>query len=903
MEALKGLYHADKLDQQSFVDNFTIRLKEFRQIIDNLLKQKKRPLQHFLITGKRGMGKSTLLRRIDIEVSNSLLKEKIIPVRLGAEQYRLSRLFKLWEMVIEHLGKDEPELLVKKSELENSRNYEDNLLPVINDHLTKTGKTLLLLIDNFDQFIEKIPAKDTHALREALMQHPIQVIGNSVFYNEHFKSYDQPFFDFFRPIHLGNLDKDEAEEFIKLRAKNEGIDDFDQIFQDHKGKISALRILSGGVPRTLLILLSIVFKKNAGDAVDYLHEMIVQVTPLYQDRMKALSSQQQEIMHHLAMHWDRTPVKELATAMRIPSKSISSQLLQLEKIGYIKKVDIPGRNHYYEIDERFFNIWLLMSEAAPYDAKRVIWLTKWLDAVYSNDELESFAGYCQIELKKIKPQNRFLIVQALTESKKLEENSKVQLVNEMAEELKSFSEVQTWAEGFKRRLADKKRLVLREVINLIQDSQFDEALNKLNQLESDDINVLMAKGYFYSITNSDERAEVFYQMAAERGSVAALLALGTFYRFTRSDIEKAEKYLLLAAEGGVIGAIFALGVLYENDKKDLESAKKYYKMAVSHRHVNAMLNLGILYHNNKDTQNARKFYQMAVEEGDTDALVNLGVLSEDELDITNAEKYYLLAANKGNVSGMYNLGVLYRDVKMDITSASKYLQMSAQKGDTRAMIDLADIYHEQKSLNQAEKYYQMAVDGGNSAGMVSLGMLYEIDKKDIEKAEHYYQLAVDHGHVEAMMLLAGLYFAQNNTAKANAAYELSKKAVEITEHGISLFEISYISILLWNKKVKDAGQLMLNILKRPLNIDDNLLNVSAGLQYFIIFKQRQLLYQIFSQSTEWIDRYKPIYYALLHEMQDENLKEYLKMPPELQEPVNAILQSVRQERQRLGIKG
>ena len=57
MEALKGLYHADKLDEQSFINNFTIRLKEYKQIIDNLAQQKKKPLQHFLITGKRGNGK------------------------------------------------------------------------------------------------------------------------------------------------------------------------------------------------------------------------------------------------------------------------------------------------------------------------------------------------------------------------------------------------------------------------------------------------------------------------------------------------------------------------------------------------------------------------------------------------------------------------------------------------------------------------------------------------------------------------------------------------------------------------------------------------------------------------------------------------------------------------------
>ena len=51
---------------------------------------------------------------------------------------------------------------------------------IIADYLKVTGKTLLLLIDNFDQFIDKILLNDQHAFREALILYPIQVIGNTI---------------------------------------------------------------------------------------------------------------------------------------------------------------------------------------------------------------------------------------------------------------------------------------------------------------------------------------------------------------------------------------------------------------------------------------------------------------------------------------------------------------------------------------------------------------------------------------------------------------------------------------------------------------------------------------------------------------------------------------------------
>lgn len=835
MEALKGLYHVDKLDEKSFIDNFTIRLKEFHHIIDNLQKQKKKPLQHFLITGKRGMGKSTLLRRIHIEASKPPLSDKLFAVRLGTEQYRLSRLFKLWEMVIEQLGNSSAELIEQKQALEKSKHYETGLLPIINDYLKKSDKTLLLLIDNFDQFIDKIPAKDQHAFREALILHPIQVIGNTVFYNEHFKSYNEPFFDFFKPIHLNNLDKEESEEFIRLRAASEGIDNFEEIFRLQRGKINALRILSGGVPRTLLILLSIVSKKNTGDAVDYLHEMIEQVTPLYQDRMKALSSQQQEIMHHLAMHWDRTPVKDLAAEIRIPSKSVSAQLIQLEKSGYIKKFDVSGRNLYYEIDERFFNIWLLMSEAAPYDTKRVIWLTKWLDAFYTPEELKDFAAFCRNELKAIKAGNRFLIAQALGESERLEGQYKRQFVNEMAADLAEVSEARIWANTFNRKLTQEELSLKNEIQSLIDNSNFDAALKALDALEKiDEVSSFSRKGYVYFLKSDIPNAEKYYQKAVEKGDVDAMFGLGFLYDEIK-NIEDSEKYYRMAAEGGHTGAMFNLGLLFENEKKDTAGAERYFLMGAENGNAKAMAMLGLLY--------------------------------EDKRNIAGAEKYYLMAVKNGDVNAMIRLGLLYETEKKDIRAAKQYFEMAAAQGDADALI--------------------------------CLGVLWQAEK-DIVKAEKYYRMAANKENIIAKLYLADLYFDQNSINKKEEALELSNNAPK-SEHLTAILQSIWTRILLWNEKIKEARQLTTKLLNIPPDTDYHLAHISATLAYFLVFRQKQFLYQLFSSDTELIDRYKPVYYALMHEIQDEHPKEYFKMPSELEEPVKAILDFVAKEQKRLGV--
>jgi TPR repeat protein len=1035
MESLKGLYHADKLDEQSFIDNFTIRLKEYRLIYENLMQQKQKPLQHFLITGKRGMGKSTLLRRIFIEASKPSLSDKLFAVRLGSEQYKLSRLFKLWEQVIDHLAQNEAGLLQQKKQLESSKEYENNLIHIVTDYLAQKNKTLLILIDNFDQFIDKLTLKEQHTLREILIQYPIQVIGNTIFYNEHFKSYNKPFYDFFKPIKLSNLDREEAEEFIKLRATTEGIENFEELYTKQYGKIQALRILSGGVPRTLLILLSIIARKNTGDAVDYLHEMIEQTTPLYQDRMKALSSQQQEIMHHLAIHWDRAGAKELATEMRIPSKSISAQLIQLESMGYINKVETANRNYLYEIDERFFNIWLLMSEAPPHDSKRVIWLTKWLDAFYSNDELKDFASFCHSNLKTAKPANRLLIAQALSESEKLDYKLKKQIVSETAQDLKEIiPETVNWENAFNYKMNEQAKVIDKEIASLIKEKQYKLALVKTDSLESyDEAKAYFGKGYIYNLLNDINTAEDFFLKASEMGNMLAMNALGHIYRTKKGNIVDAEKFYLMASNKGSGVASYNLGQLYKFDKKQLDKAEQYYFIAKEQGHRFALIALGDLYFREKgDYQNAEVYYRLAAESGiklgmyhlgqiyeekmndlnsaknhymnaieddsylavaklgqifetegnydeaeiyykkaiasdDDRSLLRLGNLYEEKKkDLVNAEKYYLMAIDKGNDWAMHDLGELYENRK-DYANAEKYYLMAVDKSNDWAMLKIGAIYEFQKNdLDQAEKYYQLASESDNEYALFSLARLFEDKKSDYEKAESYYLKAISKGHEnsayylasmyhsklnqidkaekyyliaiekkdkDAMYFLADLYqnktkdilkaekyynmaiamgdydavfalilmyFESNFDSKKEITLDLCNKLLDKEKKYGFIVNMLNIVALLWNEKIKDACQKMLYYLNSPtLTSNEHIEDLSQGMLYFIIFGQKHFLYKIFQSNEEYVQKFKPVYYTLMHEMQDEYPKEYLKMTEELQEPVKVMLEFIKKEQKRL----
>jgi hypothetical protein len=218
------------------------------------------------------------------------------------------------------------------------------------------------------------------------------------------------------------------------------------------------------------------------------------------------------------------------------------------------------------------------------------------------------------------------------------------------------------------------------------------------------------------------------------------------------------------------------------------------------------------------------------------------------------------------------------------------------------MYNLGSLYDEEKKdFPNAEKYYQMAADKGDIEAMNNLGCLYEEKKKDFPNAEKYYQMAADKGDAIALGNLANLYFEINSKSKKSNALELSYKALEIANNEDIELNFIHVGILLWNEKIKEAILLMTDMLNGPLHNEENILNFSEALQYFLVFRQKHFLYNLFASNSEWIDKYKPIYYALLHEMQDEHLKEYLKMTEELEEPVKAILEFVYKEQKRLEV--
>lgn len=389
-------YNPSQINEKEFLDKFVVRLNEFNEIFDDIKNSDYSvPTQHFVIIGQRGQGKTTLLRKLSLEIKNDKkLSQFLLPIQFTEEQYQIRSLCRLWEVVAEELEnfyEEEFDGIVDILEDEYEKDdYELKCFSLLESKIKKQKKNLVLLIDNIDELFGKLKEKEQKQLREILISSPsIKIIGGSTKMFEHQYDYAKPFYEFFKIVKLKGLSSEDAIKFLRTIANDEQKAKIEEVIKNQKAKIETLLQLTGGVPRTLVILFDI-FISTDGDAFDDLLKLLDEATPLYKHRMDDLPPVLQDIVHTIALNWDGMLTKEIAQKTKLESKVVSAQLKQLQKYQIIEAVSV-GKNNIYKIEERFFNIWYLMRFGRKKDRSRVEWLVRFLSEWYSKEELEDKA--------------------------------------------------------------------------------------------------------------------------------------------------------------------------------------------------------------------------------------------------------------------------------------------------------------------------------------------------------------------------------------------------------------------------------------------------------------------------------------------------------------------------------
>jgi tetratricopeptide (TPR) repeat protein/DNA-binding MarR family transcriptional regulator len=496
-----SLYNTGRMLPEQVIAAFAARRLQFDRIIADLTAEKpKSRAQHHLVVGQRGMGKTILLARIAAELQTDPgLAARFIPLVFAEEQYAVDRLSKFWLNCLDSLadarermrdseGVDEIDAtvarltVVGRGAVKNDQPFADEVYEAFARIAKANGQRPVLLVDNLQLVFERLNQGQQHSLRELLMRpgSPI-LVGASPSPPPQSQDYGAAFYDHFKVHYLRPLDESEMRTLLVHLADAAQREDVRQRVLQHPGRLTVLRQLTGGNPRTALTLFFLYAEDFAPSVFGDLEGLLDRVTPLYKARFEELTPQQQVVASAVANHWDPVTAAALVRITGLPAGTISAQLDRLEKIGVVERTELFGETRTgYQLAERFFNIWFLMRSASRRQRREVEFLTRFLESFYEPADRRRLARHLMDE-DHFSP-DRYVWSRAVADS--LSEP-------ETAEELRRHTELAALREE-----AREARARLRELIDF--DSlppatlAFEDLRKKLMSLVPDDAGVTPA---------------------------------------------------------------------------------------------------------------------------------------------------------------------------------------------------------------------------------------------------------------------------------------------------------------------------------------------------------------------------------------------------------------------------
>lgn len=720
-------------------------LSELLETIDD--NTEKKSIQHIILLGARGIGKTNMLRMVENKVLDSpQLRGNWITVNFPEEQYGILGLLDFFKYILGIiLQSSQLEKIYKddyKKELENvdsSRNKEslDKLISIFKDISNKENKQFLLLIDNIDKILaEKITEeKELEYLRSILMtDNFLMILGTSTSIFEEIALYDKAFFRFFKTIHLQNLSDKEVEALLLKRAKFDGIVDKIKL-DENKNKIKAITDLTGGYPRLVLMLYEILEDKPLLDVLKTFNKLLDNLTPYYKHRMDDLAPQQQKIIDIIMLSDGVASPTEVANKVGWKPTIITSQFKRLKDTNILQVKELllkKKKKILYEISDRLFVIWYQMRYLGGISRRRieyiVTFLKIWYDIEALKDKISLYASHYQ-------------------------QNYSAGNFSESYDYARSISIISCAIPD----ATEKEKIHFEQIVRYTTLRKFEDALREQKELLK---------------THEEEGNKK--GLAIDYGNLGIIYQLQGSQQKALEHYEKALKRHEEIENGGVMALYYTnMGVIYrlqgqlQKALERYEKALKIYRELGDKKYMAVLLtDIGIIYGTQRDLQKALECFEEALtideEIGDKQGIAafygNKGIVHEMQNDLQKALEYYEKALEiqeaiedkRGMASVYCNMGNVYRK-KGELDKALEYLEkgrimheeIGNKQGIAAAYGNEGITYKIQGNLEKAMKHYNISLkifkEIGNHLDYIiimntKIGLLFELAiKNNLEK--------------------------------------------------------------------------------------------------------------------------------------------------------------------------
>ena len=398
-----AVYNPAILDDANFLAGFVARQDLAASLLARFGEITPRgQAMHHLILGQRGMGKTSLLRRLALGVrEDAALAAVLLPLTFREEQYNVHNLHTFWLNCLDALG----DYFEKTGQADKADEIDRDTATLMRGDIDAEGAAALERLQALGQARGPPPLIAAGQYR----LHPRWVGGSTLeLAPDHAgsgrhrggggirrlpRSHRRPQGRFLRLLpgdRAGKLGQDELIACLRRLAQARGEEGRKvlNVLNRDPGRIRTLHDLTGGNPRTLVLLYLLLELDAEGDVFSDLERLLDQVTVLYKSRVEDLAPQARVVLDAVALAWNPITAADVAAATALDTSAVSTQLDRLQKNGVVEKVGLSSTARAgFQLGERFFNIWYLMRHGPRRQKTRLRWLTSFLRSFYSPAQL------------------------------------------------------------------------------------------------------------------------------------------------------------------------------------------------------------------------------------------------------------------------------------------------------------------------------------------------------------------------------------------------------------------------------------------------------------------------------------------------------------------------------------
>jgi len=377
--------------RQALLDDLVSRIEHAAQTVSR---------NHTLLIGQRGSGKTHLLAMTYYRLEDMMSQGSQLQVaRLPEDPWTIVSYRHLLVAILSALGEAAP--LVSEADLEHQLNQ-----------LHQANGVIVVLVENLDEIFAQIKPKGQQRLRHFLQSSPaLLLLATTPILDRSLTDQASAFYNFFSTLSLAPLTTDQAQALVTHLAQSRGDQELVEALQQPltRRRLDAIQRLAGGQPRLWVTFGQILRMADIDRVADVLWESFDDLTPYYEDRLRALSGQQRLVVAELAAVDRPLHNQELAQRLDLIPTSSARTLGELRDSGWVVKVVTPwdglidGRRSYYELAEPLVRLAFQIKDSVNQPLRLIIdFLSYWFDPEdIATRQGDGLAGSYLLELKAV----------------------------------------------------------------------------------------------------------------------------------------------------------------------------------------------------------------------------------------------------------------------------------------------------------------------------------------------------------------------------------------------------------------------------------------------------------------------------------------------------------------------